>query len=498
MEANRADSFGFAQQLRGEWAAFRKVRILLIGMVVAALVTMLLGLVVGGHMTCEGPNGKVCPAVPLGPDGEAVIDKFYFVHQPLAGDGSITVRITSLSGLITYPPPKHDQIVRGVVPWAKVGVMIKASTKQGSAYAAVMVTGSHGARMQYNFTQDIAGLPGGVSGQSPRWLRLTREGSTLTGYESTDGAQWTRVGTAHLTGLPATVQIGFFVTSPCDLTVDEGACRTTQATATFDQISLQGNISLDAWTSISIGSERGAPPITVGSLNRSGDTFIVTGNGDIAPLGSSEGSPIERPLIGAVAGLIVVIILAVLFGASGRLSDRKSASPKLGRVLAAQALVIGLVAFTTQLVAAVVAVQLGKRIMLSNHTIILPVDPLTELRVMFGTAALVGVVAVFALALGVLFRYRVVAVIVGLALTVLPFILANLAPLAVSQWLLRLTPAAGFAIQQSIPEYPQVIGLYTLQAGYYPLAPWVGFAVLCGYTVLALGLAVFVPRHRDA
>jgi ABC-type transport system involved in multi-copper enzyme maturation permease subunit len=64
--------------------------------------------------------------------------------------------------------------------------------------------------------------------------------------------------------------------------------------------------------------------------------------------------------------------------------------------------------------------------------------------------------------------------------------------------LLRLTPAAGFAIQQSIPAYPQVIGLYTPQAGYYPLAPWVGFAVLCGYTALALGLAVFRLPRRDA
>jgi uncharacterized membrane protein len=33
---------------------------------------------------------------------------------------------------------------------------------------------------------------------------------------------------------------------------------------------------------------------------------------------------------------------------------------------------------------------------------------------------------------------------------------------------------------------------------YYPLAPWTGFAVLCGYAVLAMGLAVFLLRRRDA
>jgi uncharacterized membrane protein len=33
---------------------------------------------------------------------------------------------------------------------------------------------------------------------------------------------------------------------------------------------------------------------------------------------------------------------------------------------------------------------------------------------------------------------------------------------------------------------------------YYPLAPWAGFAVLCGYAVLAMGLAFFLLRRRDA
>jgi hypothetical protein len=506
MEHNRIEEDRFAQLVRAEWTRFCKARGFLIAMVVAALLTMFLGLATLGHSTCEGPNGKVCPSVPLGPGGEAVRDKFYFVHQPLAGDGSIAVRIASLTGLITYPPPNHDQIVSGVVPWAKAGIIIKENTTQGSAYAAVMVTGDHGVRMQYNFTQDTAGSPGGVSAQSPRWLRLTRSGDLLTGYESTDGTRWTRVGIAHLVGLPATMQVGLFVTSPNDLTVNEGASRLTQATATFDHVSLQDNM----WTGTSVGSPQdpsassvgnlinGVPALSIGSFNRSGDTFTVAGSGDIAPLGSGGGSPIERSLFGAVASLIVVIILAMLFGTSSCPADRKSASPKSRLVFAARALLVGLVTFATQLVAAIVAVQLGKLIILSNHNSILPVDPLTEIRVMLGTAALVGVVAVLALALSALFRYRIVAVIVGLALTVLPLILANLAPLALSQWLLRLTPAAGFAIQQSIPEYPQVIGLYTPQAGYYPLAPWAGFAVLCGYTALALGLAVFVLRRRDA
>src|SRR5260221_10934831 len=93
MEPKRIWRDGFAQLLCAEWTNFRTVRGFLIAIVVAALMTMLLGLVVGRHSTCGGPS-TVCPSVPVGPDGEAVTDKLYFVHQPLAGDGSITVRVT--------------------------------------------------------------------------------------------------------------------------------------------------------------------------------------------------------------------------------------------------------------------------------------------------------------------------------------------------------------------------------------------------------------------
>ena len=76
--------------------------------------------------------------------------------------------------------------------------MIGASLKQGSAYAAMLATGSHGVRFQYNYTGDIAGLPGKVSATAPRWLRLTRTGATITGYESANGAKWTSLGSATL------------------------------------------------------------------------------------------------------------------------------------------------------------------------------------------------------------------------------------------------------------------------------------------------------------
>ena len=74
----------------------------------------------------------------------------------------------------------------------------------------MMVTGSHGVRMQWDYVNDTPGLTGSVSASSPRWLRLVRDGGTITGYDSADGTHWTLVGTATLPGLTSTVQAGLF------------------------------------------------------------------------------------------------------------------------------------------------------------------------------------------------------------------------------------------------------------------------------------------------
>jgi uncharacterized membrane protein len=85
-------------------------------------------------------------------------------------------------------------------------------------------------------------------------------------------------------------------------------------------------------------------------------------------------------------------------------------------------------------------------------------------------------------------------------LIVLPYLLTTAAvvPSAPANWLLRVTPAAAFAVQQTIPVYRQIDAVRTPSFGYFPLSPWAGFAVLCAYAAVALGLAVYVVRRRDA
>ena len=109
-------------------------------------------------------------------------------------------------------------------------------------------------------------------------------------------------------------------------------------------------------------------------------------------------------------------------------------------------------------------------------------------------------VAVLILALAALLRRTAVVVVLGIVVFVLGWLLTRggLLPAGVTEWILRLSPAAAYAVQQSIPAYSFVTGNYTPANGFYPLAPWAGFLVLCLWAAAALGLAIYVMNRRDA
>ncbi|MGD0377253.1 MAG: ABC transporter permease subunit [Streptosporangiaceae bacterium] len=527
---------GFGSLLRAEWIKFRSVRGWVAGMILAALLTVFLGVFAAANagIGCQingGPakSGKAClPYVPHGPGGEVVTDSFSFARQPLTGNGTITARITSLTGehanLSSGPGPVqagNGKMVPGLTEWAKAGIIIKQSTRQGSAYAAMMVAGGHGVRMQYNFTGDTAGLPGAVSAAHPRWLRLTRSGDTITGYDSADGTRWTHVGTVQLTGLPSTVQVGMFATSP-GYTVTQNSfgggnsnnSGPAQATGVFDHVSLAGTAP-GTWTGTTVGGggPAGGPGLGGGAgsapFTRDGGTFTMTGSGDIAPVtpGPGGGLPtvtIGQSLVGAFLGLLVILVVAAMFFSTeyrrGLIRTTLAATPRRGAVLAAKAVVIGAVAFVTGLVAAAVSIAVGVPKEENQGQVLLTAPALTEVRVIVGTAAVLAVAAVFAVALGAILRRSAAAITAAVVVVVMPFLLTalNVVPAGAGDWLLRVTPAAGLAIEQSIPRYSQVTTVTSPVQGYYPLSPYAGFAVLCLWAAAALALALVMLRRRDA
>ena len=399
------------------------------------------------------------------------------------------------------------------MPWAKAGIIIKESTQPGSAYAAMMVTADHGVRLQDNYTNDTAGQPGAVSPASPRWLRLTRSGDTITGYDSADGTHWTQVGTVHLAGLPSTVQAGLFAASPAYQAISEnfgggenGIVAPSQDTAVFDHLSRSGAWPAGAWTGDYIGAADGSG---IGGYHQAGGRFTVTGSGDIAPVVTGQagdvGTTITEHLVGTFAGLIAVIVVATMFITAeyrrGLIRITLTASPRRGRVLAAKAIVIGSVTFVAGLAAAAAAVIFGAELAQRPRLVRVPgavADRAARGRRHRGadrrwppsSPSPSGPCCAAAPPRSPSSSWR----------SCCPYILgvASVLPVGASDWLLRITPAAAFAVQQATPQYPQVTALYSPSSGYFPLAPWAGFAVLCGYAALALGLAVVLLRRRDA
>lgn len=522
--------------VHAEWTKFRTVRGWVIWMIVAVFLFVFVGVFAAGNVSIGCGNGqgqqrtgRAClPYVPLGPGGEAVTDSFYLVRKPLSGNGTITARVTSLTGahasgnarVAAGGPgsgPQGPAMRPGLVPWAKAGIIIKSSTRQGSAYAAMMVTGSHGVRMQYDFTGDMAGLPGLPSASAPRWLRLVRSGDTITGYDSADGTHWTQAGVVSLAGLPATVQVGLFAAAPVYVHISpffggaSAQLAPSTAMAVFDHIGVSGAGSGGPWTGDAIGgrSGPGPPGPALGGFRAAGHRVTVTGSGDIAPAvpGPGLGFPgatIEQSLAGGFAGLIAVIAVAAMFFTAeyrrGLIRTTLAASPRRGRVLAAKAVVIGSVAFVVGLVGSIASIALGVPRESREGLYVLPVSALTEVRVIAGTAALLALGAVLAVALGAVLRRSAAAITAGIVAIVLPFLLAALGifPAGISAWVLRLTPAAGFAAEQSIPQYSQVSRVYAAASGFYPLPPIAGFAVLCGWVAAAVILAMYLLKRRDA
>jgi ABC-type transport system involved in multi-copper enzyme maturation permease subunit len=517
--------------VRAEWTKFRTVP----GWVIAVLITIVAigagaffgadvsGGCSGGNGTSTGPGAAACPAQPTGPGGEPVQDVFYFAHQPVTGNGTITVQMTSLTGqfIVGTGNGGFQTAPGGLQPWSKAGIIIKENTSQGSAYAAMMVTGSNGVRMQWNYVNDTPGLAGGTS--APRWLRLVRHGDTITGYDSAGGTHWTPVGTAALPGLTSTVQAGLFAAGtsiesyPAGFRADGvpdnfGAL----ATASFRHIRLSWPAT--GWTGTNVG---GAGPDTggaslPGTLRQHAGTITVAGAGDISPAAGStyggSGQSLQRALAGTLAGLIPLIVVAAMFITAeyrrGLIRVSLTAAPRRGRLLAAKAVVIGAVGFVAGLVAATLALAVGMPLLRRAGPLAWPVSLLTEARMVAGTAALLAVAAVLALAIGTIVRRSVPAVALVILVIVVPYLL-TFSLLSGSQpqgsgpgggggWPLQVTPAAALSVQQAVPQFHQLATTYPLTAGYYPLAPWAGLAVECAWAAAALALAYYLLRRRDA
>lgn len=536
---------GFLRVLRSEWTKLRTVRGWIAWSFAAALLTVLM-VFVGHHendVCLHKPAvGEPCksvaarPQIPVGPGGEAVSDTYYLLGRTLQGNGSLTARVSSMTGMIEASHGQHSvsresgashgprsvhgegagNTRAGLVPWAKAGLIVTDSTKPGSPYAAVMLTGSHGVRMQYDYTGDIASSGPPASAGSPRWLRITRTGRTLTGYESADGAHWSKVGSVRLGGLPGTLQAGMLVTSPPSSRLGQQyfapgsvSSMASLATASFDHIGVEGHWS-SGWRGEQVGAAKPGSGTFIQTLegagySRSAGGFTISGSGDIAPaVGLPAAFTAQTSLKGVFIGLTILVVLASMFVTAeyrrGLIRTTLAASPRRGQVLAAKAIVIGSVAFLAGAVAAAIAIPVGAHLLRGEGDYVYPMSTLTELRVVLGTGALLALAALLALGLAAILRRSAGAVTAVIVAIVLPYVLvvAGAVPPQPARWLMSITPAAAFAVAQTVGQYAQVSYVYSPAQGFYPLAPLAGLGVLAAYTAAALYVAHRLLHSRDA
>ncbi len=149
-----------------------------------------------------------------GADIWGTADAFHFVYQPLAGNGSLTARVASVT-------PANA--------WSKAGVMIRETLDPGSAHALMLVSSAKGVALQWRPSTGGSSLStAGSLSTPPRWVRIARSGDAITGFESADGVNWSTVTTVTVP-MAQSVFVGLAVTSHT---------TSAQTTATIDNVSI--------------------------------------------------------------------------------------------------------------------------------------------------------------------------------------------------------------------------------------------------------------------
>ena len=175
--------------------------------------------------------------------------------------------------------------------------------------------------------------------------------------------------------------------------------------------------------------------------------------------------------------------------ATGSIRATLTATPQRVAVLAAKTIVVAAVTTAMGIASAFLAFLVAAQAFAGRGISIALTDP-GALRAVIGAGLYLAVVAVLALALGVLLRSSVstYAMVVALML-ILPGIATALPATWQSSVVPYLPPEAGQAIIGHTRFAP---------GGSDLLAPWTGLAILCGYTAIALAVAAVTLTRRDS
>jgi hypothetical protein len=200
--------------------------------------------------------------------------------------------------------------------------------------------------------------------------------------------------------------------------------------------------------------------------------------------------PTRSSLAGLLLAQLAIGVLAILMVSAeystGTIKATFAAVPRRPYVLAAKVLLFGGLALVIGEAVSFAAFGLGQAI-LSGKTPTASLGDPSVLRAVMSGGLYLTALGLLALGLATIIRHTAAAIttFVGV-LFILPIISAVL-PSSLSSDVGRFLP--------------QTIGTVMLSAHYHgsdPFGPWTGFALLCGYAVVALGVGLVLLVRRDA
>lgn len=174
----------------------------------------------------------------LGADIASTADKFKFVSRSLTGDGTLTVKISSLTSGTTAP--RFGLMMRGGLQANAANALIGLTTPQDLVFQSRRTpgasTGSRAAALTVSY---------------PTWLKLERSGNAFTASYSTNGTTWTQQGGVETIDLPPTIQVGVAYSNRSTGTWGIGVGDDLRLTTAADT---DGNGLPDAWETAHFGA----------------------------------------------------------------------------------------------------------------------------------------------------------------------------------------------------------------------------------------------------
>ena len=159
-------------------------------------------------------------------------DEFRYVFQAVQGDQSLTARVLSMDN---------------TDGWAKAGIMMRETLNSDSKYVTHFLSPVNGVALQQR--SSTGGSASGVADSggvaAPYWIRLERADNVFTAYRSSNGADWSLLGSTSV-DMSSQYYVGLTVCSHNDGALNESVFDHVSFTNETITVPVNSTISWDA------------------------------------------------------------------------------------------------------------------------------------------------------------------------------------------------------------------------------------------------------------